>query len=172
VNKLVYRHPHIFSTVKVKDSNEVLANWDEIKRKEKHQATVTSSMDSVAKSLPALWRAEKVQKKAAKVGFDWPDASGAMDKVSEEFSELSDAVKTGVGIREELGDLLFAVVNAARLLDIDPEDALTASTEKFINRFSCMEKLADERELDLHEMSLSEMDNLYNEAKSILKSEN
>ena len=167
--KLILRHPHVFGDVQVSGSDEVLKNWDEIKRSEKNQPTVTSAMDSVAKCLPALWRAEKVQKKAAKVGFDWPDADGALSKTEEELSEVREAAKSGDGIFEEIGDLLFAAVNAARKLGVDPEDALNASTDKFISRFSGMEELAKERKLELKSLSLTEQDALYNEAKAALK---
>ncbi len=167
--KLILRHPHVFGDVQVSGADEVLKNWDDIKRKEKKQETVTSAMDSVAKCLPALWRAEKVQKKAAKVGFDWPDYHGALDKIKEELAETAEAAKTGVGTAEEIGDLLFSAVNAARLLGIDPEDALNASTDKFIARFKGLEELAEKRGLDMKAMTLEELDALYNEAKASLK---
>lgn len=107
--KLIYRHPHVFGQISVSGSDEVLRNWDELKRREKSQTTSTKAMEDVAESLPALWRAEKIQKKAKKVGFDWPDASGAVDKLSEELSELHEAQASGnkAQIEEELGDLLF-----------------------------------------------------------------
>jgi len=169
--KLISRHPHVFGDVKVSGADEVLSNWDDIKRVEKKQESVTSAMDSVAKCLPALWRAEKVQKKAAKVGFDWPDAAGALGKVSEELSEACEAAETGVGVFEEVGDLLFAAVNAARKLGVDPEDALNASTDKFIARFSGMESLAKARGRDLSALSLTEQDELYNEAKASMSTD-
>jgi tetrapyrrole methylase family protein/MazG family protein len=119
--KLIFRHPHVFGDLNVSGSAEVLRNWDELKLKERSQSTVSEVMDGVAESLPALWRAEKIQKKAAKVGFDWPDASGAMDKLREELGELFAAVaeKDRENAEEELGDLLFAAVNTARFLAID-----------------------------------------------------
>ena len=166
VRKLVYRHPHVFGDVTVSGTGEVLSNWDELKKTEKHQATATDTLRSVAKSLPALWRAEKVQKKAAKVGFDWPDASGALEKIGEETEELRSAVRTGEGAFEELGDVLFSAVNAARHLGIDPEAALTASTEKFIARFARLETAAADRGLKLEDMTLQEMDGLYEEIKN------
>ena len=167
--KLLLRHPHVFGNVTVSGSDEVLKNWDDIKRVEKRQETVADSLHAVAKSLPGLWRAEKLQKKAAAVGFDWPEISGAMDKLEEELAELRAAVESGQGMLEELGDLLFSAVNVARFLQTDPEDALHHSCEKFIARFEHMEKSAIERGHPLETMSLSEMDNLYNEAKSALK---
>jgi len=162
--KLILRHPHVFGDVKVRDSGEVLRNWDEIKRAEKHQETVTDAMDSVAKSLPALWRAEKVQKKAAKAGYDWPDASGAEDKIGEELSELR-AAQDGAAQREELGDLLFSAVNAARHLGIDPEAALGEATDKFVARFGRAESAAAAEGKTLSALSPRELDVLWNESK-------
>ena len=133
--KLIYRHPHVFGDVSVSGTGEVLTNWDALKRKEKHQATHTDALNSVARSLPALWRAEKVQKKAKKAGFDWPDVSGALDKLSEELTEFKAAVAENSNVEEELGDLLFSAVNAARFVKVDPETALQKATEKFIARF-------------------------------------
>ena len=159
--KLIHRHPHVFGNTEVSDSKDVLENWDEIKRRERSQETVSSVMSGVSKSLPSLWRSEKIQKKAAKAGFDWPDVGGALEKIDEELGELKQAVETGVGTCEELGDLLFAVVNAARFLDIDPETALHGTCEKFIRRFDFIETEAHNRGLSLEKMSLDEMEELY-----------
>ncbi|MGM9521310.1 MAG: nucleoside triphosphate pyrophosphohydrolase [Oscillospiraceae bacterium] len=167
--KLILRHPHVFGDTKVAGSAEVLSNWDKIKRTEKHQETFTNTLESVARSLPALWRAEKIQKKAAKAGFDWDSIDGALDKISEEAAELREAVSLGDNAEEELGDLLFAAVNAARFIKADPEDALKAACDKFILRFSYMERTASERGLSLEDMSLPEMDKLWDEAKDALK---
>lgn len=164
--KLILRHPHVFGDVSVKNTDEVLSNWDAIKRVEKHQGTVESSLQSVAKSLPALWRAEKVQKKAAKVGFDWPDVSGATEKLSEEIEELKTA-STPEEQAEEFGDLLFSMVNVSRFLKIDPETALHAACEKFISRFGKMEAAAEKDGRSLDDMSLEEMDKLWDSAKEI-----
>lgn len=164
--KLIFRHPHVFSTVEVADSAEVLVNWEELKRKEKHQESYTDTLTSVARSLPALWRAEKVQKKAKKAGFDWPDVSGALDKLSEEIGELKQAVAEGSNIEEELGDLLFAAVNVSRFVHADPEDALNAASDKFISRFSTVEALARELGEDMKDMSLARLDELWNKAKA------
>jgi tetrapyrrole methylase family protein/MazG family protein len=128
--KLIYRHPHIFGDIKVDSAEEVLDNWEELKRQERNQETVGSGMDHVAKSLPALWRAEKIQAKAAKIGFDWDDITGALDKLSEELNELKAAVKNGTNTEEELRDLLFSAVNAATLIGCDPETALNATSDK------------------------------------------
>lgn len=169
VRKLIYRHPHVFGTEKVTGSDEVLENWDTIKRTEKNHATVTDTLEAVAQSLPALWRAEKIQKKAAKVGFDWPDVSGSMDKLSEELDELAQAIATDGDAEEELGDLLFSAVNAARFLDIDPEVALGRSNDKFIARFRKLEQSAAEAGKEVSDMTLEELDKLYEQAKKELK---
>ena len=163
--KLIFRHPHVFGDVSVSDSAEVLVNWDALKREEKHQETYTDTLTSVAKSLPALWRAEKVQKKAKKAGFDWDDCSGAVDKLSEELSELKQAIADGTNIDEELGDLMFAAVNVSRFVDADPEECLNAATEKFISRFAKVEALAAAQGKDMKEMTLQELDKLWEEAK-------
>ena len=163
--KLIYRHPHVFGDVSVSGTGEVLSNWEALKRKEKGQATNTDALEAVARSLPALWRAEKVQKKARKAGFDWPDVSGALDKLSEELSELKEAVATGGNVAEELGDLLFSAVNAARFLKVDPEDALNGATDKFIGRFRRVEAGAAGQGKAMEDMSLAELDQLWDRAK-------
>ena len=169
VKKLIARHPHVFENVEVSGSNEVIDNWDVIKRAEKNQETIADSLSAVARSLPGLWRAEKLQKKASKAGFDWPDITGAMDKLYEEIGELRQAAETGGDTEEELGDLLFSAVNVARFLGVDPEDALTRSCDKFIARFTLVEEAADARSRDMTDMTLEELDKLYNEAKQRLK---
>jgi tetrapyrrole methylase family protein/MazG family protein len=169
VRKLLMRHPHVFGDIKVSGSDEVIQNWDVIKRVEKNHETVADSLDAVARSLPGLWRAEKLQNKAAKVGFDWPDVSGAMDKLDEELGELKDAVKTGNGMAGELGDLIFSAVNAARFLGIDPEDALNGASDKFAARFRRLEEKATAQGKSLEQMTLSEMDALYEAAKKELE---
>ena len=163
--KLIYRHPHVFGDVSVSGTGEVLSNWEALKRKEKGQATNTDALEAVARSLPALWRAEKVQKKARKAGFDWPDVSGALDKLTEELSELKEAVATGGNVAEELGDLLFSAVNAARFLKVDPEDALNGATDKFIGRFRRVEAGAAGQGKAMEDMSLAELDQLWDRAK-------
>ena len=169
VRKLITRHPHVFGSTQVSGSNEVLDNWDVIKRAEKKQETVADSLSAVARSLPGLWRAEKLQKKAAKVGFDWPDINGAMDKLYEELDELRQAVETNGNTEEELGDLMFSAVNVARFLKIDPEDALSHSCDKFTDRFRLLEQTALNQGQALEDMSLEELDKLYEEAKMRLK---
>ncbi|MCL2367900.1 MAG: nucleoside triphosphate pyrophosphohydrolase [Oscillospiraceae bacterium] len=166
--KLIFRHPHIFGDETATDSGVVMEHWEEIKRREKRHSTITQSMEAVAKSLPATWRAEKIQAKAAKVGFDWPDATGALDKLDEEAAELKEAISSGKGQMEEIGDLLFSVINVARLLDIDPEEALHRTSDKFIRRFAYLEQAATNRGLDLKQMPLVEMEALYQEGKGRL----
>lgn len=163
--KMIYRHPHVFGSVEVKNSDEVLTNWDALKQKEKHQKSTTETLESVARSLPGLIRAEKVQHKAAKVGFDWDEVSGALDKVREETAEVACAIDGDGDPSEELGDLLFAVVNVARFLKTDPEDAINRTTDKFIRRFAQVEQAAKDAGRSLSEMSLAEMDALWDTAK-------
>ena len=163
--KLIYRHPHVFGDAAVSGTGEVLSNWEALKRKEKGQATNTDALEAVARALPALWRAEKVQKKARKAGFDWPDVSGALDKLSEELEELKTAAAEGTNVAEELGDLLFSAVNAARFLKVDPEDALNGATDKFIGRFRKVEAQAAAQGKAMEDMSLEELDALWERAK-------
>ena len=155
--KLIFRHPHVFGDVAVSGTGEVLSNWEALKRQEKGQATNTDALEAVARALPALWRAEKVQKKAAKAGFDWPDVSGALDKLSEELEELKAAVASGPNVEEELGDLLFSAVNAARFVKADPEEALNGATDKFIGRFRKVEAEAARQGKSMEDMSLAEL---------------
>lgn len=170
--KLIERHPHVFAKVSVSGTNEVLDNWDTIKRKSKGQKTQGSSMLKVPKELPALMRAQKVQSKAKKAGFDWDDVSGAFEALESEIQELRNAMKTGDkdNIKEEMGDLLFSAVNISRFIDVDSEEALTQSNEKFISRFVQVEKLCEERNINMNESSVEELDVLWNEAKQFLGS--
>ncbi|MCL2392455.1 MAG: nucleoside triphosphate pyrophosphohydrolase [Oscillospiraceae bacterium] len=163
--KLIRRHPHVFGDTRAKDGSESLVFWEDIKRQEKQHEFVSDAMHSVAHSLPALWRAEKIQKKAAKVGFDWPDYKGALNALKEETRELEQAIETNSGIEEELGDLIFSAVNIARFFDIDSERALGLASEKFISRFSKVEKIADINGRKLEDMTLDEMEALYQQVK-------
>ena len=163
--KLIFRHPHIFGNVEVTSSEEVLRNWDDLKRKEKHQETDTQALESVAKSLPSLIRAEKLQKKAAKVGFDWDNVKDALDKVQEELDEVRRAINGDGDPEEEIGDLLFASVNVARHLKIDPEAAAEKTCNKFVSRFAEMERQATAAGKKLADLSLSELDALWDSAK-------
>ena len=163
--KLIYRHPHVFGNVKVGSTDEILSNWEELKKAEKGQQTQADAVDAVARSLPALWRAEKVQKKAAKVGFDWPDVSGALDKLDEEIAEVRAAAAGDGDVAEELGDLLFSAVNAARFLKVDPEMALQAASDKFAARFRLVEQEVLRRGQRMDELPLSELDAIWNQIK-------
>ncbi len=161
--KLVERHPHVFGTVHATNQEEALDSWEAVKRRSKQQETYTQTLESVPMSFPALMRAQKVQKRAAKAGFDWPDISGALEKIEEEARELAWADEHHVV--EELGDLLFSVVNVSRFLKIDSEQALQAATDKFIQRFSGVEALAKERGIDMPSATLPELDQLWDEVK-------
>lgn len=165
--KLIERHPHVFGEVSVSGVDDVLNNWDAIKRKTKGQKTTTDSMLSVPRELPALMRAAKLQKKAADVGFDWDDVSGALDKLEEEIAELRAAIsnKDKENMNEELGDILFSAVNVSRFIKSDAEEALTAASDKFLGRFIEVEKYAAERGIDMKTASLEELDALWDEAK-------
>ncbi|MDY4907350.1 MAG: nucleoside triphosphate pyrophosphohydrolase [Oscillospiraceae bacterium] len=165
VRKLIFRHPHVFASGKADSSDEVLVNWDKLKRLEKGQRTTADAMDSVARSLPALWRADKLQSKAAKAGFEFPDVSGALDKLDEETQELRAAVETGTNFEEELGDVLFAAVKVGRFCGVDPEAALEKTCEKFIARFRKVEQAADARGESLSSLPLEELTALWNAAK-------
>lgn len=166
--KMVVRHPHVFGDTVVSNSDEVLVNWDAIKKETKNQTSQTQVLQSVSKALPALMRSAKVQHKASKVGFDWPDVSGALDKVEEETQELKQAITANQPDEclEELGDLLFSVVNVSRFINVEPEQALSLSCDKFIARFEKMELLANERGVDMKMSTLAELDLLWNEAKA------
>lgn len=163
--KLIFRHPHIFGDVKVGSTDEILSNWDDLKRKEKKQETDTSTLESVSKSLPSLIRAQKLQKKAAKVGFDWPDVSGALDKVEEELAEVRAAIGGNGDIEEEIGDLIFAVTNVSRFVRVDSERAAEKTCNKFVRRFADMEKQAAAEGKNLSDLTLSELDALWDKAK-------
>jgi tetrapyrrole methylase family protein/MazG family protein len=165
-DKLVLRHPHVFGTVLADTPEKVMTNWEEIKQREKGR---TSVMEGIPGHLPSLLYAHKVQRKAASVGFDWDGVAGAWPKIAEETAELHAAMEGGPGqgaqVTEELGDLLFAVVNVARHLEIDPEAALRGATAKFRARFEGVEALAAGRALDLRKLDLAALDALWDEVK-------
>ncbi len=163
--KLIYRHPHVFGDVSINSTDEILSNWEELKKAEKGQSSQADAVDSVARTLPALWRAEKVQKKAAKVGFDWPDVNGALDKMTEELAEVRAAMDGNGDVAEELGDLLFAVVNAARFLNVDPEMALHAASDKFASRFRKVEETVVNSGRAMENVPLEELDAIWNQVK-------
>lgn len=163
--KLIHRHPHIFGDVVVKDAKEVRDNWEKIKLREKGNRSVLSGVPS---GLPAMVKAHRIQEKASGVGFDWEKPEQVWEKVKEELEELKEVVdRDGSPERreEELGDLLFAVINYARFIGVNPEDALEHTNRKFIRRFSHLEERAREKGRKLHEMTLAEMDVYWNEAK-------
>lgn len=167
--KLIYRHPHVFGDVTVDSTDQVLSNWEELKKKEKHQDTQADAVDAVARTLPALWRAEKMKKKAAKAGFDWREASSALDKLSEEVNELKAAVLNEEGDpAEELGDVLLAAASMGPLLSVDPEEALHAACDKFSARFRKTEELASLHGQKMDELSERELVALWKEAKKQL----
>jgi tetrapyrrole methylase family protein / MazG family protein len=161
-NKLVHRHPHVFGANQLSDSEAVLQQWDKIKRAEKRERK--SALDGVPRALPALARAQKVQSKAHRVGFDWNSAEEAFAKIEEELREIKSASEKSLS--EEVGDLLFAVVNFARKKKLDAEQILNGATDKFSERFQAIEKLANDRELDFATLSLQEMDALWDEVKA------
>lgn len=166
--KLVYRHPHVFR----RDEPDA-PDWDTMKQRERAQTTTAEAMNSVARSLPALWRCDKIQAKAAKTGFEWPDVHSALDKVDEETRELRAAVASGdtEAIGDELGDLLFAAVKVARFAGIDPEQAAHAACEKFIRRFSAMETAAANDGTALEQCTLAQMLTLWQQAKQTVSAE-
>ncbi|NLC76247.1 MAG: nucleoside triphosphate pyrophosphohydrolase [Clostridia bacterium] len=168
VTKMKERHPHVFGRQQLGSPEEVLEQWEELKDREKARTGRRETLMDVPRGLPALLRAEKVQARAARIGFDWPEVQGAWDKVKEETEELLQAFRGGdpAEIRAEYGDLLFALVNVARFLAVDPEDALNRTTDKFIRRFRSMEQQAKDQGLDLSGMNLQELDKLWEEAKS------
>lgn len=165
-DKLIFRHPHIYGNVSADSPEEVSKNWEQIKLKEKGGNKTV--LQGVPKSLPSLIKANRIQEKAANVGFDWEKPEQVWDKVKEEFSEVETEIKKGnkVKLEEEFGDLLFAVINAARLYGINPENALEKTNRKFIRRFGYLESKANELGKSLKEMTLTEMDEIWNEAKS------
>lgn len=163
--KLIVRHPHVFGDVVAETTNEVLSNWDAIKKETKGQKTQSEVLTSVAMSLPSLMRAQKVQKRASKVGFDWPDAMGAFEKIAEETEELKEAIVCESNQEEELGDLLFAVVNVARHIHVDAERALEKATEKFIARFTLVENEVRSMGREMTDLSLEELDAVWDRVK-------
>ncbi len=164
--KLIVRHPHIYGDVKVNDANEVKDNWERIKLKEGKK----SVLEGVPNSLPALLKAYRMQEKAGGVGFEWERKEQVWAKVSEELQELQHEVNQSAAkerVEDEFGDLLFALVNYARYVGVNPEDALERTNRKFKRRFTYIEERAEEQHKKLHSMNLDEMDALWNEAKKL-----
>lgn len=169
--KLVRRHPHVFGDISVKNSGEVIENWDTIKANEKKNHDGTSLLDSVPQSLPALAQAFKLSKKVAKVGFDWNHPDDVLKKIEEEIGELREALKSKnqTEIENEMGDLLFSISNWCRFLKIDPETALRHTNSRFRNRFSDMEKNILATKTDMKKLSSTEWDQLWKQAKKNTK---
>lgn len=170
LDKMVRRHPHVFGEATAGTPEEVLRNWAEIKKEEKKDSLKAEGyLSGIPEVFPALLRAHKVSQKAAKAGFDWQDISEVISKLDEETAEFKEAVnaKDAAAIEEELGDMLFTMVNVSRFLSVNPEDALRKTIGKFINRFHHIEKRVSELGKDLSATSTAEMEELWQEAKSI-----
>ena len=157
--KLISRHPHIYGDVEVKDEEEVKQNWEQLKLKEGNKSVLAG----VPNSMPSIIKASRMQDKAAQVGFDWPEKEHVWDKVEEELKEFKDA--EGTQKEEEFGDLIFSLINYARWLKINPDDALEATNRKFKYRFESIEKYAQKKNIKMEEMTLSEMDEVWEQAK-------
>ena len=165
--KLIRRHPHVFSDSDASNSTEVLEQWEKIKVEVEGRKPKKSILDKVSKGLPPLERAYKIQKKAAKVGFDWPDEQGVWEKVHEEIDEVKNVSPDDPGhLKEEIGDLLFSVVNISRYLGVDPADALHDCNRKFSSRFSFVEEKMKEENLEMNQRNFEKMDQLWEESKS------
>lgn len=162
-NKLVSRHPHIYSTLKVEDDTQVKQNWEKLKQQEGKK----SILSGLPPALPALMKALRLQEKTKQVGFEWDNTDQVRVKVDEEIQELYEAVESGnkEHIEEEFGDVMFALINYARFIKVDPEHALELTNKKFIRRFQRIEELAGAQGKSLHDMTLAEMDELWNRAK-------
>lgn len=168
--KLIYRHPHIYGDVQVKDEEEVKRNWEQLKLKEGKK----SVLEGVPNGLPALNKAQRIQDKVKAVGFDWDDKSQVMQKVMEELQELQEAVASDKqqDIELEFGDVLFALINYSRFIGVDTESALEKTNQKFIRRFQWMEQHVTENKLDMHQMNLEQLDEIWNKAKMELNKSN
>jgi len=163
--KLIHRHPHIYGDVKVKDEHEVKKNWEQLKLKEGKEKK--STLDGVPISLPSLIKAQRIQEKARNVGFDWEKSEQVLAKVHEEFNELQIEINNKGKVEDEFGDLLFSLINYARFIDVNPEDALEKTNKKFIKRFKYLEEQSAKDGKKLGEMSLAEMDVYWNRAKQL-----
>lgn len=165
--KLLIRHPHVFGDARADSAGAVLQNWDAIKRQTKGGSSQADLLQAVPRALPALMRAAKVQNRARRGGFDWPEVSGALAALDSETQELTEAIGSGdaAAIEEELGDVLFSAVNVSRFVKVDAEEALTRASDKFIRRFAAVERLAGERGLDMTTATLAQLDELWVLAK-------
>ena len=165
--KLIYRHPHVFGDTEVVSATEVADNWEKLKLNESD--TYKPVLSGVPKSLPALVKANRIQEKVRGVGFDWEDRTQVWDKIREELQELMEEVRKGdkKNIETEFGDVFFSLINAARLYEVDPESALERTNKKFISRFNYLEKVTIQQGKSLHDMSLEEMDEIWEKAKNL-----
>ena len=165
--KLVRRHPHVFGSVVATDENEVLENWEEIKRGEDGNKDRKSSLDGIPHSLPSLQRAEKIQKKASRAGFDWDKTEDVLPKLQEEIDEIEESIRNDdiTEIEMEIGDLLFSVVNLCRFLNVQPEEALRKSTRKFADRFQRMETTLERTNKTFKDYDLSTLDQIWEQVK-------
>lgn len=164
-DKLISRHPHIYGNVHVNNEEDVRKNWEQLKMKEGKK----SVLEGVPSSLPSIIKALRIQEKAAKIGFDWPDVVSVWNKVEEELGELKEAVQINnpKAVEEEMGDVLFSLINYARFVNVDPDTALESTNRKFIKRFQWMEKAVTEQSRNLSDMTLEELDELWDAAKRI-----
>ena len=167
--KLIRRHPYVFSEKRDHSSKEQMDQWEEIKQEERELKKQSGILDGIAINLPALKRSQKIQKRAAKVGFDWPDSKGVFKKIKEEIRELEEAIesKDQESMKEEVGDLLMIITNLADRLDVDSEEALKGSNEKFISRFSYIESKLNDSDKRFEDSSLALLDELWNESKKL-----
>src|SRR5690349_4917396 len=170
-DKLVRRHPHVFADVEANDAEQVLVNWEKLKQDER-KAENKSVLSGVPQAMPALLKASRLTEKAARVGFDWRRTEDVFDKLDEEVAELREAVAGGdrSHIHEEIGDLLFTVANIARKVNVNPEEALQSTSRKFMRRFESMESRVRERDQNLDQLELEEMDRLWDDAKAAERS--
>jgi tetrapyrrole methylase family protein/MazG family protein len=170
-DKLVRRHPHVFGDVEANDAEQVLVNWEKLKQDER-KAENKSVLSGVPQAMPALLKASRLTEKAARVGFDWRRTDDVFDKIDEELRELREAVAEGDAehVHEEIGDLLFTIANIARKVSVNPEEALQSTNRKFMRRFESMESRVRERDLNLDQLDLEEMDRLWDEAKAAERS--
>ncbi len=172
VNKMVHRHPHVFGSVEIENSEAQTSHWEELKAKEREnksdQKTPVSALDGVAFALPSLTRAEKLLKRAARTGFDWPSTKEVTDKLQEELKELEEAAAqhNQAHVEEEMGDILLVVANLARKHNVDPESALRAANAKFVSRFQAMEERARDNGFDFSNLALSAQSDLWQQVKA------
>ena len=171
--KLVRRHPHVFSDTEVENTEEVLRNWEAIKAREKGGETLRSALDGVPRHLPALLKAQRMQAKASRVGFDWDSVGGALDKITEELAELRCEVEGGErdAVAAEMGDLLFSIVNLCRFLEVDAEQSLDLTNKKFLRRFKSVESRVRESGREMVECTLAELDGIWDQVKAVERGE-